>query len=69
MMPGNGRCVPPPLSPCVRICKMDGPSGFCIGCRRTLAEIAAWFTLRDDQKRVVLADLPNRVLPSPSDSG
>jgi predicted Fe-S protein YdhL (DUF1289 family) len=31
---------------------------------RTLAEISGWFAMRDDQKRVVLADLPRRRAPA-----
>ena len=32
---------------------MDERSGWCVGCSRTLAEIAAWSTLSDEQKRRV----------------
>ena len=50
----------PVLSPCIRICRMDTATGWCVGCQRTLAEISGWFGMRDDQKRVVLADLSRR---------
>jgi uncharacterized protein len=50
----------PPLSPCVRVCRVDAASGHCVGCKRTLAEITAWFGLRDDAKRAILADLQYR---------
>jgi hypothetical protein len=61
MNPRDPRCnTAPPLSPCIKICRMDAASGWCQGCHRTLAEISGWFTMRDDQKRVVLADLPRR---------
>jgi predicted Fe-S protein YdhL (DUF1289 family) len=50
----------PPLSPCVRICVMDASRQFCTGCRRTLGEIARWWGMRDDEKRAVLAALPQR---------
>lgn len=36
----------PPLTPCIGVCKLDG-DGLCLGCRRTLAEIAGWGTLDD----------------------
>ena len=29
-------------SPCNDICKIDRPSGLCIGCGRTLSEIGEW---------------------------
>lgn len=40
-------------SPCISICRMDPASGFCEGCLRTLAEIAAWSRMDDAEKRRV----------------
>ena len=40
-------------SPCISICRMDPVSGFCEGCLRTLAEIAAWSRMDDAEKRRV----------------
>ncbi len=51
---------PPPVSPCVRICRIDPASDRCEGCRRTLAEIAQWWTMDDETKRAILRDLPGR---------
>jgi hypothetical protein len=39
---------------------MDAASGVCVGCCRTLDEIAAWSVLDADAKRAVLAALPAR---------
>jgi uncharacterized protein len=39
---------------------MDAASGYCLGCFRTLDEIAAWSALDDAAKRRVLAALPHR---------
>jgi predicted Fe-S protein YdhL (DUF1289 family) len=50
----------PVASPCVNICRMDEGSGWCEGCLRTLDEIAFWSVLDDDDKRAVLAELPQR---------
>ena len=47
-------------SPCISTCEMDGATGLCAGCLRTLDEIAAWSVLDDDEKRAVLARLPLR---------
>ena len=47
-------------SPCINVCVMDAASGVCIGCLRTLDEIAAWSVLDADAKRAVLAELPQR---------
>ena len=47
-------------SPCISVCVMDPDGTFCLGCFRTLDEIAAWSTLDPDAKRRVLALLPAR---------
>jgi uncharacterized protein len=48
-------------SPCVSICTMDAASGLCLGCGRTLDEIAAWSVLDAGAKRAVIAALPARL--------
>jgi predicted Fe-S protein YdhL (DUF1289 family) len=48
------------LSPCTKVCAMDAEGHYCLGCRRTLDEIARWWSMRDDEKRAVLAALPQR---------
>ena len=40
-------------SPCISVCVMDGASGLCQGCWRTLEEIAAWSAMPDAGKRAV----------------
>jgi len=40
-------------SPCISVCRMDASSGLCLGCLRTIDEIAAWSTLADEAKRSV----------------
>jgi predicted Fe-S protein YdhL (DUF1289 family) len=47
-------------SPCISVCVMDAASGLCIGCWRTLDEIAAWSVLDADAKRAVLAAIRER---------
>jgi len=47
-------------SPCISVCVIDAPGGMCIGCLRTLDEIAAWSVLDAEAKRAVLAALPAR---------
>lgn len=39
-----------PVTPCVGVCRMDR-EGLCLGCRRTLAEIAGWSALEDAERR------------------
>ena len=47
-------------SPCISVCRMDEATGWCLGCARTIDEIAAWGLLDDDEKRAVWAQLPPR---------
>lgn len=37
-------------SPCINLCKMDDEDRYCLGCRRTLDEIAIWSELSDLEK-------------------
>lgn len=48
-------------SPCRRVCVLDPVTDLCIGCGRTRAEIAAWRNLAPDQRRAVMAHLPDRL--------
>ena len=59
----------PVPSPCINVCRLDETSGLCVGCRRTIDEIAAWSRLDDAQKRAVWARLvgePSLGPPAPS---
>jgi uncharacterized protein len=49
-----------PTSPCTGLCQIDAAAGWCLGCRRTLDEIAAWSSAPPAVKRVVLARLAER---------
>jgi predicted Fe-S protein YdhL (DUF1289 family) len=48
-------------SPCTNLCIMDGPTGLCIGCGRTLEEIALWAMLSDRQRQAIVAVLDERL--------
>ena len=50
------------MSPCIGICTMDRESGFCIGCKRTIAEIGRWQMLDDPERQAVIDQLPGRKL-------
>ncbi len=47
-------------TPCIKVCVVDGESGLCLGCLRTLPEIAGWGRLSEDERRAVMAELPAR---------
>ena len=48
------------VSPCVKVCQMDPRVSQCAGCKRTLAEIAAWGSMSDAERQAVMDDLPRR---------
>ena len=47
-------------SPCKKVCIVDGASGLCVGCLRTLPEIAAWGAMTPEARAEVMAALPGR---------
>ena len=52
--------APSVSSPCIKVCVVDGESGLCLGCLRTLAEIASWGGLGEAERAAVTAELPAR---------
>jgi len=48
-------------SPCNNICKIDHRNGFCIGCGRSLDEIAKWGSATLDRRKEILDQLPERM--------
>jgi uncharacterized protein len=59
----------PVASPCNDVCRIDEHSGRCLGCCRTLDEIARWSTMSDARKRAVLDALPERRRMLPKQAG
>lgn len=51
----------PIMSPCLRVCAVDGRANTCRGCGRTLREIAGWGTMSDAERDDVLRLLPGRI--------
>jgi predicted Fe-S protein YdhL (DUF1289 family) len=50
----------PIKTPCVQVCAVDGQSGLCLGCFRTLPEIAGWSRLTEAERERTMAELPSR---------
>ncbi len=48
-------------SPCVKICTYEPGAGICLGCGRTLAEIAEWAAFGDAERRRIMDALPARL--------
>lgn len=57
-------------SPCIKVCTLDPSAQLCIGCGRTLAEIAGWTAMSPDERSRVMAQLPERLarLNGPSEA-
>jgi predicted Fe-S protein YdhL (DUF1289 family) len=52
----------PALStPCIKVCVVDPLSTLCVGCGRTIAEIAAWTAMSETERRAVMAGLTERL--------
>jgi uncharacterized protein len=47
-------------SPCVNVCKINTRTGYCIGCHRTITEIARWPEYSIREKRKVLQLIERR---------
>ena len=50
----------PIATPCVKVCYVDGKSGLCLGCYRTLPEIARWSRLSDEEREAIMGELAAR---------
>ncbi len=59
----SGGCGVP--SPCNSVCRMDEVGAYCLGCGRTLAEIAGWAGFDDEQRRQVWRQLSMRKARQP----
>ena len=47
-------------TPCLNICTLDARSGRCLGCARTIDEIARWGSMSAAQRALIMAELPPR---------
>lgn len=49
-----------PESPCILVCTMGARGELCLGCFRTLTEIAGWSSASPDEKRAILTRVAAR---------
>lgn len=47
-------------SPCVQICVIHPETRLCTGCARSIDEIGGWSRMSVEERRGIMADLPNR---------
>ncbi|MEK9617893.1 MAG: DUF1289 domain-containing protein [Deltaproteobacteria bacterium] len=50
------------LSPCCGICRLNSARTHCLGCRRSLDEIANWLIFTLKQKEEICEQLSDRVI-------
>lgn len=47
-------------SPCMGVCKIDPANRLCVGCARSIDEIAGWARMSPEDRRSVMAGLQDR---------
>ena len=47
-------------TPCVNICTLEARTGLCLGCGRTIDEIARWSSMSAAERTRVMTELPAR---------
>jgi len=48
-------------TPCTKVCIVEHHSGLCLGCARTLNEVANWSAYTDAERSRIMAELPRRL--------
>jgi hypothetical protein len=48
-------------SPCIHVCTIDPASRLCVGCGRTIDEIARWVEMSPAERRAIMDGLPGRL--------
>jgi predicted Fe-S protein YdhL (DUF1289 family) len=48
-------------TPCIAVCQIDPRTTLCLGCGRTLPEIARWSAMDSAERRAVMAQLAARM--------
>lgn len=55
----------PISTPCIKVCAVSGQTSTCIGCGRTLQEIARWGRMDEAERKAIMAELPARLAATP----
>jgi predicted Fe-S protein YdhL (DUF1289 family) len=48
-------------TPCTKVCTLDARSGLCLGCGRTIDEIACWTAMSAPERSRIMRELPDRL--------
>ena len=49
-------------TPCIAVCMIDPRTSLCLGCGRTLPEIARWSRMERTERLALMTRLPQRML-------
>ena len=47
-------------TPCIKVCTLDARTGLCLGCGRTIDEIARWSSMSEAERARIMEDLAQR---------
>ena len=47
-------------TPCIKVCAIDATTGWCLGCGRSMREVASWSSLAPEQRRAIMDELEGR---------
>jgi predicted Fe-S protein YdhL (DUF1289 family) len=47
-------------SPCIKVCVVHPETRLCIGCNRSIDEIARWSAMAPAERAAIMAELPGR---------
>jgi hypothetical protein len=61
--------APAIASPCLKVCMVDGRTRHCVGCYRTLPEIAQWSRFTDAEREAIMQALPERARRIQAEAG
>jgi predicted Fe-S protein YdhL (DUF1289 family) len=53
-------------SPCVSVCRIDPGTGWCVGCYRTIDEIATWGSMPEQDRLRIWTELHHRKVAAES---
>jgi uncharacterized protein len=48
-------------TPCIAVCMIDPRTSLCLGCGRTLPEVARWHRMDRSERLALMATLPERM--------
>ena len=48
-------------TPCIKVCTLDASTGLCLGCGRTIDEVAGWSRMSPAERTRIMAELPSRL--------